>query len=196
MYMRITEERYSRDRRRFDLAFRMIGHEARTRTIRRWTGLSDDRIRKLYRSYVATGPGRAAKRHRGKSPTRTAFFLRNPENRRHTAALAGLFATLGVLREPDLDCAAGGTPAALRAAELFCQCYETYQAFYRSQRLTFEHGTYLLHVLHRSSELRPGQCPGCNAFMVVDALRTSAALCTWCESRARGRRGRPKESTA
>ena len=28
---------------------------ARTRTIRSWTGLTDDRIRKLYRSYVADG---------------------------------------------------------------------------------------------------------------------------------------------
>ena len=29
-----------------------IRHEARTHTIRAWTGLSDDRIRKLYRSYL------------------------------------------------------------------------------------------------------------------------------------------------
>jgi hypothetical protein len=188
--MRITEERYSRDRRQFDLAFRMIGHEARTRTIRRWTGLSDDRIRKLYRSYVATGTGRGAKRHRGKSPTRTTFFLRNQENRRHTAVLAGLFATLGVLREPALEQAAGGTPAALSAAELFCQCYETYQAFYRSQRLSFEHGTHLLHVLNRAAELRPGQCPDCRAFIVIDALKTTATVCTWCESRGGARRAR------
>ncbi len=50
--MRITDDRYTRDRQRFDLAFRMIHHEARTSTIRSWTGLSDERIRKLYRSYV------------------------------------------------------------------------------------------------------------------------------------------------
>ena len=51
--MRITDDRYTRDRLRLDLALRLIGHEARTRTIRSWTGLTDDRIRKLYRSYVA-----------------------------------------------------------------------------------------------------------------------------------------------
>jgi hypothetical protein len=46
--MRISDDRYSRDRQRFDLALRFIQHEARTRTIRIWTGLTDDRIRKLY----------------------------------------------------------------------------------------------------------------------------------------------------
>ena len=61
--MRITDDRYTRDRQRFDLALRMIHHEARTCTIRTWTGLTDDRIRKLYRSYVADHSP-AIKRHR------------------------------------------------------------------------------------------------------------------------------------
>ncbi len=49
--MRVSDDRYTRDRQRLDLALRLIRHEARTFTIRQWTGLSDDRIRKLYRSY-------------------------------------------------------------------------------------------------------------------------------------------------
>jgi hypothetical protein len=58
--MRITDDRYTRDRLRLDLALRLIRHEARTRTIRSWTGLTDDRIRKLYRSYVADAGRRDA----------------------------------------------------------------------------------------------------------------------------------------
>ena len=77
--MRITDDRYTRDRLRLDLALRLIGHEARTRTIRSWTGLTDDRIRKLYRSYVADAGRRDVRRHRGKSPRQNAFFMRNPE---------------------------------------------------------------------------------------------------------------------
>jgi len=46
--MRISEDRYERDRQRLELALRFLTHEARTQTIRVWTGLSDDRIRKLY----------------------------------------------------------------------------------------------------------------------------------------------------
>ncbi|MGO9425633.1 MAG: hypothetical protein ACLP6Z_09600 [Steroidobacteraceae bacterium] len=45
--MRVSDDRYTRDRERLDLALRLIHHEARTFTIRQWTGLSDDRIRKV-----------------------------------------------------------------------------------------------------------------------------------------------------
>ncbi len=183
--MRITDDRYTRDRQRFDLAMRMIHHEARTCTIRTWTGLSDDRIRKLYRSYVASH-GSAIKRHRGKSPMQTAFFLRNAETRRQSSALAGLFAILGLLHDAAAELEPNGTLAALRRGELFCRTYETYAEFYRSQRISFEHASRLLSLLKRRAELRAGRCPACEAFMVVDALRTTHALCTWCESDARG----------
>ena len=68
--MRISDDRYSRDRLRFDLALRLIGHEARTHTIRAWTGLTEDRVRKLYRTYIAEHPGETVARRRGKSPQR------------------------------------------------------------------------------------------------------------------------------
>jgi hypothetical protein len=76
--MRVSDDRYTRDRERLDLALRLIRHEARTFTIRQWTGLSDDRIRKLYRSYVLESDSSTVMRHRGKSPRQTAFFFRNP----------------------------------------------------------------------------------------------------------------------
>src|SRR5258707_301542 len=72
VFMRVSDDRYSRDRLRLDLAVRFIEHEARTRTIRLWTGLTDDRIRKLYRSYLSEGVPRRRARHRGKSPQQTA----------------------------------------------------------------------------------------------------------------------------
>ena len=96
--MRITDDRYTRDRLRLDLALRLIRHEARTRTIRSWTGLTDDRIRKLYRSYVADAGRRDVRRHRGKSPRQSAFFMRNAGIRREAAGLATLLCILGLLR--------------------------------------------------------------------------------------------------
>jgi hypothetical protein len=45
--MRISEDRHSRDRLSLDLALKFLRYEARTQTIRTWTGLSDDRVRKL-----------------------------------------------------------------------------------------------------------------------------------------------------
>jgi hypothetical protein len=45
--MRISDDRYSRERLYLDLALRFLRHEARTQTIRAWTGLTDDRIRNV-----------------------------------------------------------------------------------------------------------------------------------------------------
>ena len=94
--MRISEDRYDRDRQRLELALRFLTHEARTQTIRIWTGLSDDRIRKLYRSYL----GRAAcyvPRHRGKSPHQAAYFTRSLRIQQETAVLASFFALAGLV---------------------------------------------------------------------------------------------------
>jgi len=77
--MRVSDDRYTRDRERLDLALRLIHHEARTFTIRQWTGLSDDRIRKLYRSYCLDQAAQRVLRHRGKSPRQAAFFFKNDE---------------------------------------------------------------------------------------------------------------------
>ena len=85
--MRISDDRYNRDRLRLDLALRFMRHEARTHTIRKWTGLTDDRIRKLYRSYFSIA--QPVPRHRGKSPragrassrARRAFSRRPPCSR-------------------------------------------------------------------------------------------------------------------
>ena len=95
--MRVSDDRYTRDRERFDLALRLIRHEARTFTIRQWTGLSDDRIRKLYRSYVMSDAASGVLRHRGKSPRQAAFFFRNPEVNFQAAQLASLLVLHGLL---------------------------------------------------------------------------------------------------
>ena len=75
--MRISDDRYSRDRLRLDLALRFIHHEARTHTIRAWTGLTDDRIRKLYRTYLYEAGGAGVANHHGKPPRPAVFFPRS-----------------------------------------------------------------------------------------------------------------------
>jgi hypothetical protein len=188
--MRITDDRYSRDRRRLDLAYRMIHHEARTNTIRTWTGLSDDRIRKLYRAYVAS-QGATIRRHRGKSPAQVAYFLKNLEMRRHAAALAGLYSLFGLMPDDGRRTDDGGARATLRRGELFCRTYETYLTLHQPQRISFEHACYLLHVLQRRAELRPDRCPACRGLMVVDTLRRHGSVCSWCESEAREPQAEP-----
>lgn len=193
--MRVTDDRYTRDRQRLDLAIRMIRHEARTQTIRTWTGLTDDRIRKLYRTYVQSHGHEAAavRRHRGKSPRQSAFFLRNVETRREAASLAGLFTLLGLLQNAARDVRAG-TQAALRWGDLFCRVYETYRALHRSHRISFEHACHLLHALERRAELAVDACPSCDALMVVDMLRARTPVCAWCEHERRARAGGARQA--
>src|ERR671922_2488233 len=95
--MRISDDRYSRDRLRLDLALRFIHHEARTHTIRAWTGLTDDRIRKLYRTYLYEADGRGVARHRGKSPRQAAFFTRSLRMRREAAVFASVSSLFGLI---------------------------------------------------------------------------------------------------
>jgi len=104
--MRISQDRYQHERQRMELALRMLRHEARTRTIRGYTGLSDDRIRKLYRSYLGDAR-RQHPRHRGKSPHQISYFTRSLR-REETAFLATCCRCL--TRCPQIRCALIQTP--------------------------------------------------------------------------------------
>jgi hypothetical protein len=185
--MRISDDRYSRDRLRLDIALHFIRHEARTRTIRQWTGLTDDRIRKLYRAYLHEGGCRVA-RHRGKSPQQASFFLRTARLRQEAAALASLCCLLGLLEgrrgSPGLPHAA---PVS-RAASL-CQAYEVYRAIVVAPTIGFEHAVLLVNALACGSELRFGGCHGCGALLVTDALALRPPRCTLCAED--GSNGRP-----
>ena len=69
--MRIPDDRYSRERLSLELALRFLRHEARTQTIRTWTGPTDDRIRNLYRSYMSRG-AHFVPPHRGQGCSRAS----------------------------------------------------------------------------------------------------------------------------
>jgi large conductance mechanosensitive channel len=89
--MRLTDDRYAGERSQFELALRMIRHEARTRTIRECTGLSDDRIRKLYARYFRNSGLSNIKRRRGKSPRQVQRYVKSPVNQSQATTLVALF---------------------------------------------------------------------------------------------------------
>jgi hypothetical protein len=185
--MRISDDRYSRDRLRLDLALRFIHHEARTHTIRAWTGLTDDRIRKLYRTYLHEADGTGVARHRGKSPRQAAFFTRSLRMRREAAVFAsvsslfGLFApraaAAAVERPADTD--ADLAPTVARGA-LLCEAFETYRALVGDARITFEHAVFLLGALHAGDELRVAHCRDCRGVLVTDRLALRSPVCNDC----------------
>ncbi|HEY8508057.1 MAG TPA: hypothetical protein VIL32_06865 [Steroidobacteraceae bacterium] len=180
--MRVSDDRYSRDRLRLDLALRFIRHQARTQTIRAWTGLTDDRIRKLYRSYIAELPGLPA-RHRGKSPQQASFFTRTPRMQQETAVLASLLCLLGVVPSQTSSETARSIPGVARG-ELLCQAFEAYRALIPSPQITFEHAVFLVFALARGDELKLSGCSECGSLVVVDHLSMKDVRCGACAWRA------------
>lgn len=181
--MRISDDRYTRDRLRLDLALRFMHHEARTHTIRKWTGLTDDRIRKLYRSYLTATPGQAP-RHRGKSPGQASFFVRTPRIQHEAAVLASLFWMLGVIPTNVVVDEDHPLPAVARGERL-CQAFEAYLMLVPSSQITFEHAVLLVNELARGAELKLENCRSCGGLAVVDCLSLRESRCGRCaESRA------------
>jgi len=188
--MRISDDRYSRDRSRFDVAMQFIRNEARTHTIRVWTGLSDDRIRKLYRSYLCDARAKPLIRHRGKSPQQAGFFMRSTRSRQEAALLASLCCLVGALPggpAPELL----GTLPSLGRGELLCHAYGVYRSLIPETMISFEHAVFLLTALVRGDELVLSACRECSAVLIIDRWSLRAPRCALCadDSLAAPRRG-------
>jgi hypothetical protein len=194
--MRISDDRYNRDRERLDLALRLIRLEARTNTIRSWTGLTDDRIRKLYRSYVQ-GAAAVVPRHRGKSPRQAAYFTRSARSSGEASALASVCCLLEVLPATRVRDAARTLPSVARG-ELLVRAFDDFRVLVPDATLSFEHAVFLVIALAAGDELRLAHCAGCSGFVVADRMALREPRCVPCaeeSERALGvgaRRRRPR----
>jgi hypothetical protein len=179
--MRISDDRYSRDRLRLDLALRFIHHEARTHTIRAWTGLTDDRIRKLYRTYLFEAGGATVARHRGKSPRQAAFFTRSSRMRRESAVFASVGSLFGLITRHaiSVDPSTQNAPTVARGA-LLCETFEAYCALMGDWQISFEHAVFLLGALMSGEELRVAHCRDCSGVLVADRLALRIPVCNEC----------------
>ena len=179
--MRLTDDRYSNERSQFELALRMIRHEARTRTIRECTGLSDDRIRKLYTTYFRNG-GTAVRRRRGKSPRQVARFVSSPLNQLQATTLVSLYCGGLLLR---LDAGDRIRPRWPRPDVEFghrvCRAYETYLMLHEDATLSFEWAWNLLQAISFNDELYLAVCGKCRTRYVQDAYALDDKTCPCCE---------------
>jgi hypothetical protein len=176
--MRISDDRYHREQVRMELALRLLRHEARTQTIRTWTGLTDDRIRKLYRSYLGDAR-RDAPRHRGKSPHQIAYFTRSLRLQEETVALASALWLLGVL-PATLAPQSPGSPAALARGAQLCTAFEAYRLARPAALISFEHAAFLAAALTQGEQLRISWCSGCGGLMVSEPLTLRVRRCLDC----------------
>jgi hypothetical protein len=186
--MRTTDDRYAGERARFDLAIRLIRHQARTHIITRCTGFSQDRIRKLFATYFKHCGLDNVVRHRGKSPSSVEFFVRNPLVQAEASLLAHVFALWGLLRiRPDLGTEPASVPSPLIFGQRFCDAYEDYCCARPASTISFEHAWTLLMTLIANDELLLLDCGGCSAVYVQDALALDSRRCPACRIAGRAR---------
>ncbi len=179
---------YLEERRRTELALRMIGHEARTCTIKQCTGLSDDRIRRLYGRYFKTAdegedaaPAPVVRRQRGKSPSRTTVYVRNPVKQCEATTLTMLLLAFDVLCLTEDG--AMVTPLPEESPEhglRFCAAFETYRAVHRSPHFCFERAWGLARALQRGDELVLMGCVSCAGVYVHHLLELDEGRCPCC----------------
>ena len=185
--MRVTDDRYARERDQFELAMRMIGHEARTCTIRDCTSLSDDRIRKLYRTYFRQGDHLTVKRRRGKSPRRCEYFVKTPQRQMEATTLVLLYTHfelvqpgLGVLNRAQTN--RYSPKFSVGFGKHFCAAYETYELLHETVCISFEHAWFLLQAIAAGDELVLATCTHCQGPFLYDALGLKRKLCPCCQA--------------
>ena len=180
--MRLTDDRYASERSQFELALRMIRHEARTRTIRECTGLSDDRIRKLYSTYFRNAGASDVRRRRGKSPRQVTRFVKNAHNQMQATTLVALFCSGLLLR---VDAQNAVTPCWPRPDVEFghrvCRAFETDLMLHPAATLSFEWAWNLLQSISYNDELYLAECAGCSGSYVQDAYALDHKICPSCE---------------
>ena len=187
--MRLTDDRYAGEKSQFELALRMIRHEARTRTIRECTGLSDDRIRKLYSTYFRNAGHAGVRRRRGKSPRQVGRFVKNPDHQLQATTLVALFCAGLLLRIDDQDRVHPCWPRPdVEFGHRVCRAFETYLLVHDRPLLNFEWAWGLLLSMSRGDELYLATCSGCRSRYVQDAYALDLRMCPACEIEEQRRR--------
>lgn len=178
--MRLTDDRYAGEKSQFELALRMIRHEARTRIIKACTGLSDDRIRKLYSTYFV---GRTdVKRRRGKSPRQVQYYVRNPDHQLQATTLVALFCAGFLIRIDEGNKVHACWPRPnVEFGHRLCRAYETYRLLHGDAALNFEWTWNLLQCISYNDELYLAVCDDCSSRYVQDAYALDERRCPTCE---------------
>lgn len=174
--MRISDSRYARDMRRYELARRMLEYEVRTMTIAAWTGLTKYRIQTMFREYEGIG---ASIRHRGISPFQSSVFSRTLELECESSVLAGIELELQVIPEEVISEPAEALPGLARGERLL-DAFDLYRAMVPVAHFTLEHALLLVKELSQRKTLTLACCVRCGGVMIVDLIGLFHEECAFC----------------
>ncbi len=152
-----------RDLRRRQLAQRLVMHQARTKTIFFFTGLSRHQMATLRRRWRIGGE----MRRRGPPPTSFNVLLSTSRMRAETAALAVFWKALGSVRGAS-NVHVHGAAFALDLGERLCDVFDVYLACFPNTELEPEHLVLLARGLEEASSIGLEKCSSCKAVMLID----------------------------
>lgn len=174
--MRVSEDRYTRDLRRIQLAHRLVRHEVRTYWIRAFTRFTEGRIRNLLRSYGLNTDG--LHRRRGSPPRLYTKFMA-PKKHSEASALAGLAFTWHLIpADPIVN--AWRTLPSLDLGEELCDAYELFRLMIPGATLNLDRFILLVMAL-AERQLTVGHCSHCRALILLDPLGVKRRICVHCE---------------
>jgi hypothetical protein len=174
--MRVSEDRYTRDLRRIQLAHRLVRHEVRTYWIRAFTRFTEGRIRNLLRSYGLAADG--LRRYRGSPPRLYTKFM-TPAKHSEASALAGLAFRWHLVPEAPVRNAWRTLPS-LEFGENLCEAFELSRLMIPGATLNLDRFILLIMAL-AERQLMVGRCSLCRALILLDPLGAKRRVCVSCE---------------
>ncbi|MBB6095635.1 hypothetical protein HNQ60_004526 [Povalibacter uvarum] len=161
-----------RELRQSQLIYRLLCHEARTQTIRRFLSLSAHQITR----YRHRWGFKEQDRSRGPSPNSFAPFFRSTRMRVEGGHLA-LICKTHELWSKDVGPRVFYT---LDRAEQLCDALDAHRATFSQATLTFDQLVLLVRGLCASVSIRLGSCKSCGRPVLIDPLEPGKPGCNTC----------------
>jgi hypothetical protein len=177
--MPLSDDRYLRDLRRYNLALTFFRFAARPNTVQAWTGFSRQRVRVIFRNYLENRSNTDPRCSRGPNPTKLANLLSNPTLRRELTVMAGVCRLLHLTPEECVPNARAVLPSVANGERL-CHALGLYYRMVPHARLTLEHVILLVFELAEGSNWRLERCSGCRVVMLADRSSVGRQLCAEC----------------
>lgn len=166
-----------RDSRRYQLALRLVAHQARTGTIFAMTSLSRHQQEALRQRWGIT----EETRRRGPSPSSLSRFTHSPRARSEGAVLAAFCRIYGL---PPLGSLAGLSRRKLLTLEFgerLCDTYESYRACFPWSKFEIEELLSFAIAIAANEVIGLGRCESCSGTVILDRLAPHMPTCAHCQ---------------
>jgi hypothetical protein len=170
-----------RDSRRYQLALRLMAHQARTGTISAMTSLSRHQQEALRQRWGVSEDTR----RRGPSPSSLGRFTHSPRARSEGAVLA-IFCRIYRLLPLELEVPRRKL-LTLELGERLCDTYETFRACFPRCELEIEQLLSFVLAVAENDVIGIGRCASCSGTILIDRLAAQRPSCAHCRCMTDGR---------